>query len=118
MRYAVRINGLDGLALTKLDVLDGVDRIELCTAYRCNGRTMTEFPNDPRLLAQCTPVYETLAGWREPTRGVTRFDELPEAARRYIAKLEEVSGVRTAIVSTGSERTDTIVRDESLAVLV
>ena len=111
-RYSVRINGLDGLALTKLDVLDGVDRIDICTAYRCDGRTITEFPSDPRLLGHCTPVYETMPGWTQPTRGVRRFEDLPAAAQRYIAKLEEVSGVRAAIVSTGSERHDTIVRDD------
>ena len=111
-RYSVRINGLDGLALTKLDVLDGVDRIDICTAYRCNGRTISEFPSDPRLLGHCTPVYETMPGWTQPTRGVRRFEDLPAAAQRYIAKLEEVSGVRAAIVSTGSERDDTIVRDD------
>jgi len=111
-RYSVRINGLDGLALTKLDVLDGVDRIDICTAYRCDGRTITEFPSDPRLLGHCTPVYEPMPGWTQPTRGVRRFEDLPAAAQRYIAKLEEVSGVRAAIVSTGSERHDTIVRDD------
>jgi adenylosuccinate synthase len=113
-RYSVRINGLDGLALTKLDVLDGVDRIDICTAYRCNGRTISEFPSDPRLLGHCTPVYETMPGWTQPTRGVRRFEDLPAAAQRYIAKLEEVSGVRAAIVSTGSERDDTIVRDDPI----
>jgi adenylosuccinate synthase len=115
-RYSARINGLDGLALTKLDVLDGVERIDICTSYRCNGRTITDFPADPRQLAQCTPVYESMPGWKEPTRGVRQFDRLPDAARRYIAKLEEVSGVRAAIISTGSERDDTIVRDEILKI--
>ena len=116
VRYAARINGLDGLALTKLDVLDGLDTIEICTAYRCNGRTLTEFPADLGQLAQCVPVYESIDGWSQPTKGVRRFDALPAAARKYIAKLEEVSGVRATIVSTGSEREDTIVRDEILAI--
>src|SRR5581483_3864136 len=98
-RYAARINGLDALALTKLDVLDGLERIEICTAYRCQGRTLTELPADVAQLAQCTPVYETMPGWSAPTKGVRRFDALPDAAKRYIAKLEEVSGVRAAIVS-------------------
>ena len=111
VRYAARINGLDGLALTKLDVLDGLDRIDICTAYRLGTRTLTEFPSDVGQLAQCEPVYESLPGWAAPTKGIRRFEALPEAARRYIARLEEVSGVRAAIVSTGSERDDTIVRD-------
>ena len=114
VRYAVRINGLDGLALTKLDVLDGLDRIEICTAYRCGGATLTEFPSDVERLAQCEPIYESMPGWSAPTVGVRDFKRLPDAARKYIERLEEVSGVRAAIVSTGSDRTDTIVRDDVL----
>jgi adenylosuccinate synthase len=109
VQYAVRINGLDALALTKLDVLDGLDHIDICTAYRCGGRVLTEFPSDPRQLAQCEPIYESLPGWSSPARGARTLEALPEAARRYIARLEEVSGVRAEIVSTGSERGDTIV---------
>jgi adenylosuccinate synthase len=114
VRYAARINGLDSLALTKLDVLDSLDRIEICTAYRCGGRTLTEFPSDLGQLAACEPVYESMPGWPTPTKGVRRFEDLPAAARRYIARLEEVSGVRAALVSTGSERDDTILRDDIL----
>ena len=114
VRYAARINGLDGLALTKLDVLDGLERIDICTSYTCGGRTLTEFPSDVGQLARCEPVYESMPGWHAPTAGVRRFDQLPAEARKYIACLEEVSGVRAAIVSTGSERDDTIVRDEIL----
>jgi adenylosuccinate synthase len=114
-RYSVRVNGLDALALTKLDVLDGLDRIEVCTAYRCGARTLVDFPSDVAQLARCEPVYESLPGWEVPTRGKRRFEDLPENARRYIAKLEEVTGVPAAIVSTGSERDDTIIREiESL----
>jgi adenylosuccinate synthase len=116
VRYAARINGLDGLALTKLDVLDGLERIDICTAYRCRDRTITEFPSDVAMLAQCEPVYESMPGWSAPTAGVRAFAKLPDAARAYIARLEEVSGVRAAIVSTGSERDDTIVRDDVLRI--
>jgi adenylosuccinate synthase len=114
VRYGVRINGLDALALTKLDVLDGLERINICTAYRYAGRTLTEFPSDITQLAACEPVYESLPGWSTPTKGVRHFAELPGAARRYVARLEEVSGVPAAIVSTGSERDDTIVREDSV----
>jgi adenylosuccinate synthase len=112
VRYGVRINGLDALALTKLDVLDGLERIEICTAYRCGSRTLTEFPSDLSQLAACEPIYESMPGWETPTRGARRFSDLPENARRYIARLEQVSGVPAAIVSTGSDREDTILRED------
>ena len=115
IRYSVRINGLDALALTKLDVLDGLERIDICTAYRCAGKTLADFPSDVSRLAACEPVYESLPGWSTPTKGVTRFDDLPQGARRYIARLEEVSGVPAAIISTGSERNDTILRHDVIA---
>jgi adenylosuccinate synthase len=111
-RYAARINGLDGLALTKLDVLDGLAQVEICTAYSCGSRTLTEFPSDLAQLAACKPVYESMPGWTSPTKGARKWTELPDAAQRYIARLEEVSGVQAAIISTGSERDDTIIRDD------
>ena len=115
VRYAVRVNGIDALALTKLDVLDGIDELQICTAYRCNGATLTEFPGEIAQLAACEPVYETIAGWREPTKAARRFSDLPSGARRYIARLEELTGVPAAVVSTGSAREDTIIRSESVA---
>ena len=115
IRYSSRINGLDALALTKLDVLDGLDRIDICTAYQCDGRTLTEFPSDISRLSQCKPVYESMPGWSTPTRGLTRFSDLPEAARRYVARLEEISGVPAAIISTGSDRQETILRKDLMS---
>src|SRR5436189_1799756 len=114
VRYSARINGLDGLALTKLDVLDGLERLDVCTSYRCGGRTLDEFPSDTAQLAACEPVYESMPGWSEPTRGVRRYDDLPEKARHYIARLEEVTGVAAAVISTGSERDETILREDVL----
>ena len=114
VRYGVRINGLDALALTKLDVLDGLDTIDVCTAYRCGGRTLTEMPSDLGQLLACEPVYESLPGWSTPTKGVRRFEDLPDNAARYVARLEAITGVPAAIVSTGSERNDTIIREELL----
>jgi adenylosuccinate synthase len=115
VRYSARINGLDALALTKLDVLDGLDRLQICTAYRSGGQTLTEFPSDIARLATCEPVYETMPGWSAPTRGLQAFADLPDAARRYVARLEEVSGVPAAIISTGSERDHTILRQDVIA---
>jgi adenylosuccinate synthase len=116
VRYAARLNGLDGLALTKLDVLDGLETIQICTGYRAGGRTIANFPSDTGQLSQCEPIYESISGWDAPTKGLRRFDQLPAAARKYIARLEEVSGVPAAIVSTGSERDDTILRDDVLRI--
>jgi adenylosuccinate synthase len=118
VRYGVRVNGLDALALTKLDVLDGLERIEIGTAYSCGARTLTDFPSDIGQLSACEPVYESWPGWSTPTKGVRRYEDLPENARRYVARLEEVSGVPAAIISTGSERDDTIIRDEAMALKI
>jgi adenylosuccinate synthase len=114
-RYSARVNGLDGLALTKLDVLDGLDEINVCTAYRHGDRTVTDVPADLSGSGPWEPVYETLPGWKEPTRGARAYDELPRAARNYVDRLEEVSGVEIAIVSTGSDREETIIRGGSVA---
>ena len=114
VRYSARINGLDALALTKLDVLDGLPEVLLCTGYRTPHGVVTEFPANLRTLASAEPVYETLPGWSAPTKGATRMEELPSEARQYIQRLEEVSGVPCAIVSTGSDRAETIVRPESV----
>jgi adenylosuccinate synthase len=100
VRYAARINGLDALAITKLDVLDGLDEIPICTGYRVGGQ------------AACEPIYETMPGWKTPTAGVTTYEELPIEARNYIARLEEVCEVPAAIVSTGSDRDHTIIRKD------
>jgi adenylosuccinate synthase len=116
VRYAARVNGLDGLALTKMDVLDGFEELKICTAYKCGGETLQEMPADIAQLAACEPVYETIAGWDRPTAGITSYQDLPEGAKAYIRRLEEVSGVPAAIVSTGSDRSHTIVRDDSVAV--
>jgi adenylosuccinate synthase len=111
VRYSARINGLDALALTKLDVLDGLPEVKLCVGYKTGAGTVSEFPADLRLLAAAEPQYETLSGWTEPTKGVTDFNKLPAEAQRYIRRLEEVSGVECAIVSTGSDRSETIVKE-------
>jgi adenylosuccinate synthase len=114
VRYAARLNGLDALALTKLDVLDGMERLDLCTAYRCGDRVLTDFPADLQVLADCEPIYESIPGWSEPTKGVRDFASLPSAAQAYVRALEQASGVPAAIISTGSDRDDTIVREDSV----
>jgi len=115
VRHAVRVNGLDALALTKLDVLDGLPELQVCTAYSCHGNTITEMPGDLAQLADCKPIYETIKGWSAPTRGRRSYDELPREARAYVARLEEITGVPAAIVSTGSGREETILREGVLS---
>jgi adenylosuccinate synthase len=114
VRFSARINGLDALAITKLDVLDGLDELLVCTAYNCGGERITEIPGDIAQLSACEPIYERMPGWSRPTRGITSFVDLPREAQRYIAKLEETSGVPAAIVSTGSDRGETIIRENLL----
>lgn len=112
VRYAARVNGLDALALTKLDVLDGIEEIPVCTAYRAAGEVLTEFPADLGTLSGCTPVFERLPGWKGPTAGIRTLAGLPPEARAYVDRLEVLTGVPVAIVSTGSDRHDTVVRPD------
>jgi adenylosuccinate synthase len=107
------VNGFDTLALTKLDVLDELDEIKVCTGYRFEGDLLTEMPSDMTVLQACQPVYESLPGWKSPTHGARTFDELPKAARGYVERVSEVVGCEVGIVSTGPDRADTILRPKS-----
>jgi len=115
VRYAARINGLDSVALTKLDVLDALAEIQVCTGYRRGKDLLTEWPADLNVLNACQPVYKTLPGWTKPTSGVTKFENLPREAQQYVGFLEEITEVPVSIVSTGSGRNDTIIRENSAA---
>lgn len=110
VRYAVRVNGLDALAMMKLDVLDELDPILVCTGYRYRGEVLTEFPNETAVLAECQPVYETLSGWKQSTVGVIADEKLPTKCQAYIRHLETLVGVPLTLVSTGPRRDQTIVR--------
>jgi adenylosuccinate synthase len=114
VRYSARINGLDAVALTKLDVLDGLPEVLICTGYKTSSGTITEFPADLRLLTGAEPIYDRMPGWSSPTKGATTFEQLPAEAQRYVKRLEDVSGVDCAIISTGSDRTETIVKTGSV----
>jgi adenylosuccinate synthase len=112
VRQAIIMGGIDGIALTKLDVLDGFDEIKLCTAYRRGGRTYDHLPAGVTVQAEIEPVYETLEGWRESTRGARSWVDLPANAIKYIRRVEELIGAPVTILSTSPEREDTIlVRD-------
>jgi adenylosuccinate synthase len=113
VRYSARVNGLDAIALTKLDVLDGLPEVLICTGYKTSGGTITEFPADLRMLSGAEPIYERMPGWSSPTKGITEFDQLPADAQRYVKRLEEVSDVECSIISTGSDRRETIIKKGS-----
>ncbi|HRV07900.1 MAG TPA: adenylosuccinate synthase [Acidobacteriota bacterium] len=118
VRYACRINGVDALVMTKLDVLDAFEEVQICTGYRLDGRLMECFPSTESELARVEPVYETMPGWEEPTSGLTRYQDLPEKARGYLRRLSELVGVSLVVVSTGPERAETLViEDHPLASL-
>jgi len=108
VRYAVRVNGLTGIALTKLDVLDDFDTIKICTGYSYNGKVLDELPANLEIFSQCRPVYEEMPGWKTDISGVRTFAELPEKARSYVKRLEELIGCPIVLVSVGPRRDQTI----------
>jgi adenylosuccinate synthase len=103
-RHAVAVNGCQSIALTKLDVLDEMDTIQICVGYRDAGQTIEEFPSDLEMLARCQPIYESLPGWRSETGEASRFEDLPTAAQRYLKRLETLLNVPICLISTGSKR--------------
>jgi adenylosuccinate synthase len=112
VRQAVKTGGIDGIALTKLDVLDGFDEVKFCTAYRCGGETYDYVPAGMTTQAALEPVYETAEGWHESTRSARSWADLPATAIKYIVRLEELIGAPVALLSTSPERADTVlVRD-------
>lgn len=107
-RYAARINGLDYLAITKLDVLSGLEKLRICTGYNYRGDVITEFPASLKALNECVPVYEDLPGWSEDITKARKLEDLPVQARKYLERLSEVSGAPIALIGVGSRRTQTI----------
>lgn len=108
LRHAVRVNGLTGLVITKLDVLSGLKDIKICTAYKYRGGTLREFPGSIDILDECRPVYESMKGWKENLTGVKRFNKLPVAAQQYLKRIEKVAGVPIIMVSVGPPREEHI----------
>lgn len=109
LRRAKQINSLSGLCVTKLDVLDGLEYILICTGYEYNGQIRSTLPSGADELAGCKPVYEEMPGWGSSTAGIKTHDALPENARRYLMRIEEITGVPVDIVSTGPDREETII---------
>ena len=109
--YTSMVNGFTELAITKLDVLSGLDEIKVCTTYRYNGKETTRFPSEVQTLERVEPLYETLPGWQEDITEVRSFEELPENAQRYLRFITERTGVDITMISTGPKRSQTIVSD-------
>jgi adenylosuccinate synthase len=108
LRYATRVNGLWGIALTKLDVLSGIETLKICTAYELDGKTVTELPGDLDDLSRVKPVYEELPGWSGKLAGARTLEDLPPAALRYVRRVEEILGLPVVCISVGAERGETI----------
>ncbi|MDR1936520.1 MAG: adenylosuccinate synthase, partial [Candidatus Accumulibacter sp.] len=110
LKRSSQINGLTGLCITKLDVLDGLPELKICTGYRLHGQVVDLLPMGADEVAACEPILESVPGWKESTVGLTSYEALPEAARAYLAKIEALCEVPIDIVSTGPERAETILR--------
>lgn len=112
LKYAVRVNNITSLALTKLDVLGGLPRVKWCYAYEVDGGILEEFPMDPRILSLCRPVYREFEGWSEDISGTRSYTDLPGTVRAFVESLEDFLGIPVALLSVGPRRDDTIVREE------
>lgn len=111
LKYAIRLNGLTALAITKLDVLDGLDKVKVCVGYKYRNKVCNEFPKEIEILENCEPVYEEIEGWKENTAGIKDFDMLPKNAKDYINQIEKMLKTKVQVISTGQGRDDTIMVD-------
>jgi adenylosuccinate synthase len=112
LRYATLINGFTGIGLTKLDILDDMDRIKICVGYKYDGRVYDTFPTDLEVLRRCEAVYEEVEGWKKSTVGITNFEKLPANAKKYIRTIENLINTEIPIISTGQRRNEIIVLKE------
>ena len=110
-RHSVRLNNLKTIAITKLDVLSGQRSVKICTAYKYKNKVFKELPADSRVLAQCRPIYENWAGWEEDISPIREYKDLPQNARRYLERIEQLLGVEIKIISVGSQREETIFKE-------
>jgi adenylosuccinate synthase len=115
MRKSAKMNSLSGICLTKLDVLDGLEKVGICTAYRLNGVVTKTAPLGADRYEECEAIIEDMPGWTGTTAGVTDYDALPENAKAYISRIEQLIGVKIAILSTGPDRDETIILQHPFA---
>ena len=116
VRQAVKVGGITGIALTKLDVLDGFEELKICTGYRCQGKVIQHLPSSQALQAEVEPIYESMPGWQDSTRGARTWKDLPAAAIKYIRRVEELIDAPVALLSTSPERDDTILVQDPFSV--
>ncbi|MBT7506544.1 MAG: adenylosuccinate synthase, partial [Rhodospirillales bacterium] len=115
VRQAVRVNGINGIALTKLDILDGMEELKVCTGYMIGGELVDYLPASTLRQEQVEPVYETMEGWSESTEGARSWADLPATAIKYIRRIEELIDAPVALLSTSPERDDTIIVHDPFA---
>ncbi len=114
VRHSVRINGLDKLALTKIDVLDGINPLKICVGYRYKNKILKEYPHNRDIIQKCKPIYIEMPGWDKSVRGIQKFEKLPKNAKMYIKKIEKLVGAKVSIISMGRSREETIIIDNKL----
>ncbi len=107
VKHSVMVNGIDEIVVTKLDVLDDLDSLKICTAYKYDGRIYKDFPSDIEVLNNCEPLYEELSGWKKDTTGITKYSRLPKNAKNYLGRIEKLLGAKIVLISVGSERKQT-----------
>lgn len=114
LKHSVRINGFTGIAVTKLDILDGIEKLKVCVGYKYDSTIIEEFPKEIGILEQCEPVYEELPGWKMNTGGIKDYDSLPDNAKKYLRFIEEALNVKIQIISTGQKRDEIIIKESPL----
>ena len=108
-QHGADVNGFTGMIITKMDVLDELNEIKICTGYRYQGKLYTEMPSQLNVLEECEPVYETMKGWQASTAGLSNYEAMPVNAKKYIERMQELVGVDVDIISTGFRRDETII---------
>jgi adenylosuccinate synthase len=114
LKYSIMINSIDSIALTKLDILSGLEKVKICTGYKYNGKIYHEMPCHQTILHKCTPIYEEYQGWDEDISGIKNFEDLPKQARDYIRNIEKIVKVTISMVSVGAERSKIIMKDRNI----
>lgn len=111
VRYAVRVNGMDSLAMMKLDILNDLEKLKICVGYEYKGERINEFPRSLKILRECSPIYEELAGWRQEIKDIRSYDDLPGQLKDYLSRIHEITQTKIGFISLGPERDQTILLD-------